>query len=57
MNKINAFNGYLFMSGTGKSSVINSILNDLKNKKVITIEEPVELNLSSIKSIDISNKG
>lgn len=57
MKNINQVNGHLFISGTGKSSVLYSILNNFKNKNIITIEKPVEIDISSIKAIDISNKG
>jgi len=44
-------------TGSGKTTTLYSILNSLKstNKKIITIEEPVEYNLDFISQVNINN--
>ncbi|OCL94283.1 GspE/PulE family protein [Arcobacter porcinus] len=45
-------------TGSGKTTTLYSILQELKseNKKIITVEDPVEYKISSINQISINNK-
>lgn len=60
-NIINKKSGILLVTGStgsGKTTTVYSILNDLKNtnKNIMTIEDPVEYKIEGINQIQVNNK-
>lgn len=43
-------------TGSGKTTTLYAILNDLKHKNIMTLEDPVELKIPGIKQLDVKEE-